>query len=220
MLIANPTTARSALRSIRSNPPLTNISLKRRSLIRLALRSASTTTQPSQAGHPPPPPRATPSSPRPETPALEPQSTSRPSIPTESDPSGTIPPTTSPSGPSIASSAFAAAPSEQALTWNTYLNLRRIRRRYNLAASLSCAVGTTAGGAIALTNTMERAGLDAFSVFGLDPFLVSGMTMLGCGAVGWLLGVRHRWAHRWDRQRAIFRIHQPTEHQIRSSQKR
>lgn len=35
---------------------------------------------------------------------------------------------------------------------------------------------------------MERAGLDAFSVFGLDPFLVSGMTMLGCGAVGWLLG--------------------------------
>ena len=80
-----------------------------------------------------------------------------------------------------------AASNETALTWNRFLQLRAIRRRFNLVASLVSSAGTVTAGAAMLAAL----DLDAFSAqvpFGLDPVLALGLCTAGCGALGWLFG--------------------------------
>lgn len=77
-------------------------------------------------------------------------------------------------------------PDPGALSWNKYLQLRRTRRYYNLAASLGMSVCTTAGGVEILSQqNIEALGA---TFFGLDPFILLGLATAGSGAVGWLIG--------------------------------
>lgn len=72
------------------------------------------------------------------------------------------------------------------LDWNTFFRLRKVRRRYNLAASIGSSIGTTMMG----VSVLSQQDLDALGgqVFGLDPFVVLGLTTAGFGAIGWLAG--------------------------------
>ena len=77
-------------------------------------------------------------------------------------------------------------PDPGALSWNKYLQLRRTRRYYNLAASLGMAVCTTAAGVEVLSQqNIEALGA---TFFGLDPFILLGLATAASGAVGWLIG--------------------------------
>jgi len=72
------------------------------------------------------------------------------------------------------------------LTWDHFLQLRKVRRRYNLAASVTTTLVTTTAG----VSILSQRDIDAFAnqAFGLDPFVVLGLVTAGIGAVGWLLG--------------------------------
>ena len=72
------------------------------------------------------------------------------------------------------------------LTWNQYLQLRRTRRYYNLAASAATSVATTATG----VSILSQQNIEALggSVPMLDPFILLGLATAGSGAVGWLMG--------------------------------
>ena len=86
-----------------------------------------------------------------------------------------------------ADSPPSAASDETYLTWNRFLQLRAVRRRFNLVASVVSSAGTVTVGAAVLT-TLD---LDAFSAnlpFGLDPVFALGLLTAGCGALGWLFG--------------------------------
>ena len=74
----------------------------------------------------------------------------------------------------------------QALTWNRFLHLRAIRRRFNLAASIITSLGTFVTG-IAVLSQQDLEKLGSL-LFGLDPILAVGLSAVGCGALGWLLG--------------------------------
>ncbi|KAI4124422.1 MAG: hypothetical protein LQ347_005745 [Umbilicaria vellea] len=94
-----------------------------------------------------------------------------------------------PSTSSTTASSSAASSSSDSvlpLTWNEFLRLRKVRRRFNLVASVSTATVTTLGG----ISILSQQDLEALSgqVFGLDPFMVLGLATAGCGAVGWLIG--------------------------------
>ncbi|KAI9878338.1 MAG: TIM23 complex component [Pleopsidium flavum] len=92
--------------------------------------------------------------------------------PTSTDPT---PSTTNPNSP---------APVH--LDWNRFLQLRKVRRRYNLVASIGSSIGTTAMGVSFLSQQdMEALG---GQLFGLDPFVVLGLTTAAFGALGWLAG--------------------------------
>ncbi|KAI9787942.1 MAG: TIM23 complex component [Peltula sp. TS41687] len=77
-------------------------------------------------------------------------------------------------------------PAGDNLNWNTFFRLRKVRRRYNLAASMVTSVGTTVSGIAVLS----RQDIDAIGgqLFGMDPFVVLGLATVGCGAMGWLAG--------------------------------
>lgn len=75
-------------------------------------------------------------------------------------------------------------PTAAPLPWNEYLQLRRKRRHYNLFFSLTCAVCTTGAG----ISVLYQQNIDSLNLFGLDPFLILGLTTAASGAVGWLLG--------------------------------
>lgn len=72
------------------------------------------------------------------------------------------------------------------LPWNQYLQLRKTRRYYNLAASACTSFATTAAG----VSVLSQQDLEALggTVPGLDPFLLLGLATAGSGAIGWLLG--------------------------------
>lgn len=72
------------------------------------------------------------------------------------------------------------------LDWNTFFRLRKVRRRYNLAASMVTSIGTTMSGIAVLS----RQDIDTIGgqLFGMDPFVVLGLATAGCGALGWLAG--------------------------------
>ncbi|MCJ1402146.1 TIM23 complex component [Xylographa trunciseda] len=72
------------------------------------------------------------------------------------------------------------------LTWNRFLHLRSIRRRYNLVASITTSLATTAAG-ISLLSQQDMDKLGSL-LFGLDPIMAMGVGAVGCGALGWLLG--------------------------------
>ncbi|KAF1815963.1 mitochondrial import protein Pam17 [Eremomyces bilateralis CBS 781.70] len=87
-------------------------------------------------------------------------------------------------------SASATTPPSQSvetkLTWNRFLELRKHRRRYGLTASVVFGVGCVTGGtSFILSRDLEAA---AAQMVGLDPFIVMGLSTMGLGAVGWLLG--------------------------------
>lgn len=72
------------------------------------------------------------------------------------------------------------------LDWNRFLQLRKVRRYYNLAASIGSSIGTTFMGVSVISQQdMEVLG---GQMFGLDPFVVLGLTTAGFGALGWLAG--------------------------------
>ena len=72
------------------------------------------------------------------------------------------------------------------LTWNRFLQLRSIRRRYNLVSSILTAGATTFGGIVFLgQQDLDRLGN---LLFGLDPIMAMGMGVVACGAAGWLIG--------------------------------
>ncbi|MCJ1474644.1 TIM23 complex component [Lambiella insularis] len=112
------------------------------------------------------------------------------SIPRRAESSVASPPT-SPS-PTLSNPPLSTTPSSssppltQTLTWNRFLHLRAIRRRFNLAASLTTSLITTAAG----VTLLSQQDLDKLGniLFGLDPIMAMGVGALGCGAVGWLLG--------------------------------
>ena len=72
------------------------------------------------------------------------------------------------------------------LTWNRFLQLRAVRRRYNLVASLVTSGLTTFGGII-LLGQQDLEGLGNL-LFGLDPIMAMGLGVAACGAMGWLIG--------------------------------
>ncbi|MCJ1377886.1 TIM23 complex component [Xylographa soralifera] len=83
--------------------------------------------------------------------------------------------------------ASTAAPSTPpTLTWNRFLHLRAIRRRFNLFASITTSLATTATG-ISLLSQQDMDKLGTL-LFGLDPIMAMGVGAVGCGALGWLLG--------------------------------
>ncbi|KAG8525275.1 uncharacterized protein KY384_008919 [Bacidia gigantensis] len=121
------------------------------------------------------------------TPALEPATTTHPATSAESTPSGTIPTSDLPDPTTSYAAPIASIPNQkQPLTWNAFLRLRRIRRRYNLISSIALASATTAGGAFVIGD--ESRSMETFNIMGIDPIFVMGFATLACGAVGWLAG--------------------------------
>ncbi|KAI4241910.1 MAG: hypothetical protein L6R40_004309 [Gallowayella cf. fulva] len=97
------------------------------------------------------------------------------------------------SNPASIPAAAAASPippssNSTTLTWNTYLSLRRLRRRYSLLASLLTSTSTTAIGLITIERNMDALGTMLGSIFGVDPIFMLGIATVATGGVGWLLG--------------------------------
>ncbi|KAI9788948.1 MAG: TIM23 complex component [Piccolia ochrophora] len=88
-------------------------------------------------------------------------------------------------GPTASSNAGVAP--DPKIDWNTFFHLRKIRRRYNLAASAGSTVGTTSLGVSVLSrqDLMDMIGAQ-FGDF--NPFVILGILTAGCGVVGWLAG--------------------------------
>ena len=96
-----------------------------------------------------------------------------------------IPPQASSTTSSQGSSTTASSTSPS-LTWNRFLHLRAIRRRYNLGASITTSMATTTAGIYLLSQQdIDKLGT---LLFGLDPIMAMGVGAVGCGALGWLLG--------------------------------
>jgi import inner membrane translocase subunit TIM23 len=72
------------------------------------------------------------------------------------------------------------------MTWDRFLHLRAIRRRFNLAASISTSLITTVAG----ISVLSQQDIDKIGnlFFGIDPVIAMGLSTVSCGAVGWLLG--------------------------------
>lgn len=84
------------------------------------------------------------------------------------------------------SSSQSSRDPETKLTWNRFLELRKHRRRYGLAASVVSAAGCVTGGtSMMLSRDLETA---IAQMIGLDPMIVMGLSTIGFGAIGWLLG--------------------------------
>ncbi|KZF26765.1 Pam17-domain-containing protein [Xylona heveae TC161] len=83
-------------------------------------------------------------------------------------------------------SSASTEPAEGKLDWNTFLHLRKVRRRYNLAASIGSSITTTIVG----MSVLSQQDLDLLNgqYFGLDPFVILGLVTAGFGALGWLAG--------------------------------
>lgn len=83
------------------------------------------------------------------------------------------------------SSASSSAPSKEHLDWDSFLRLRRLRRRYNLASSvLTSFIGTSAGMGYLANKEIDVTQ----TIFGMDPLMMFGFATVGCGAAGWLAG--------------------------------
>jgi len=84
-----------------------------------------------------------------------------------------------------ARAAAAAHPEQVVLNWETFFQLRKARRRWQLAFSI---VGTFASGS---AGAMVLSSGVADSVVGqipLDPLITLGLMTLSCAALGWLAG--------------------------------
>lgn len=76
---------------------------------------------------------------------------------------------------------------EQPLTWNRFLQLRKVRRRISLVASIACAMAAFVGGVSYISSTPDVENKIS-SVLGLDPLITMGILTFACGAGGWLIG--------------------------------
>ncbi|KAI5815016.1 mitochondrial import protein Pam17, partial [Pyronema omphalodes] len=74
---------------------------------------------------------------------------------------------------------------QETLDWDSFLKLRRLRRRYNLGSSvITSAVGTSIG-----IGYLANKEIDVTqTIFGMDPLIMFGLATIGCGAAGWLVG--------------------------------
>ena len=94
-------------------------------------------------------------------------------------------PTTNAATATTATAGPRAAPGEGELDWNAFLQLRRLRRRYNLASSIFTSFVSTSVGMGYLANKE----IDVTqTIFGMDPLIMFGLATIGCGAAGWLVG--------------------------------
>ena len=84
-----------------------------------------------------------------------------------------LPPTSTPSPPSASS-----------LTWNEYLALRRSRRHYNLASSVTTAACTTYGGLYAINLYFDQLA----TLTGFDPMIITLLGGVSSAGAGWLSG--------------------------------
>ncbi|KAF3940223.1 hypothetical protein ABW19_dt0205676 [Dactylella cylindrospora] len=83
------------------------------------------------------------------------------------------------------SSAIPPTSNPTTLDWNSFLKLRKQKRRYNLAGSIVCSIITSTIG----LNILGNQEIDPSKmIFGLDPLLVLGMGLIASGATGWLIG--------------------------------
>jgi hypothetical protein len=76
---------------------------------------------------------------------------------------------------------------EQPLTWNRFLQLRKVRRRISLVASIACAMTAFVGGVSYISSTPDIEAKIS-PVLGLDPLITMGILTFACGAGGWLIG--------------------------------
>jgi import inner membrane translocase subunit TIM23 len=86
---------------------------------------------------------------------------------------------------SAATSNSIPPPAQNHLDWNTFFQLRKSRRRYQLGGSICTSLFSMAGGAQSLAHS------DMDWIVGqipLDPFITLGLITFGCGGIGWLLG--------------------------------
>lgn len=64
--------------------------------------------------------------------------------------------------------------------------MRKTRRRISLLSSVLAAMASTAGGTyLVLSMNLDSVGA---TTLGLDPLIVMGLSVIGTGCVGWLLG--------------------------------
>lgn len=75
--------------------------------------------------------------------------------------------------------------SSDLLDWNTFFQLRKSRRRWQLGSSVGTSGIATLGGIQLLTNQDVDALVGQIP---LDPFITLGLMTFGCGALGWLMG--------------------------------
>ncbi|KAF8428100.1 mitochondrial import protein Pam17, partial [Tirmania nivea] len=71
------------------------------------------------------------------------------------------------------------------ISWEQFFNLRRTRRQYHRVCSIISALLATGAGAGYLGN-IEVDTMPA--LFGLDMLTLFGLAIVGCGALGWLMG--------------------------------
>ena len=75
-------------------------------------------------------------------------------------------------------------PSASSLTWNEYLALRRSRRHYNLASSVTTAAFTTYGGLYAINSYFDQLA----TLTGFDPLIIFILGGVSSAGTGWLSG--------------------------------
>ncbi|KAI0022955.1 Pam17-domain-containing protein [Xylariomycetidae sp. FL0641] len=81
--------------------------------------------------------------------------------------------------------AAADSSSSVPLDWNSFFQLRKTRRRYQIAGSIISMFATSLGGSIFLVNY----DLDwALSLVPIDPMFSLGVIVFGCAGLGWLAG--------------------------------
>ncbi|KAJ4394494.1 TIM23 complex component [Gnomoniopsis smithogilvyi] len=84
-----------------------------------------------------------------------------------------------------AAKAIASDPNSPPLDWNTFFQLRKTRRRWQVAFSLVMSLASGTGAAIILSTGVADS---ITSEVPLDPVLTLGLVTLGFIALGWLVG--------------------------------
>lgn len=80
---------------------------------------------------------------------------------------------------------MSAQPPHGKLDWDTFLKLRKLRRRYNLASSVfTSTLGTVAGVGYLANKEIDPTQM----IMGMDPIVLFGLATVSCGALGWLAG--------------------------------
>lgn len=97
-------------------------------------------------------------------------------------------PASIPAASSISPPSHSTSTPSTDLTWNNYLTLRRLRRRYSLVASLLSSTTTTSLGFTAIDRNFDYLASLIAGAFGVDPLFVMAAGLVGGGGVGCLLG--------------------------------
>jgi len=87
----------------------------------------------------------------------------------------------------VQSRAYTAPPAgnSETLSWNEFLRLRRQRLICGTLASIPCSILGLTGG----VYYFGRTDLDPTqTIMGMDPFIMNTLFIIGCGALGWLVG--------------------------------